>query len=92
MELLAKIIFYAGTWYAIGVLGMMYIRYWFNKGIEPTSPQYDHVTAKEVFVLAILGIGVIIYIIFAELHYQWFKRVWKKTEESGKWDHLKRRR
>jgi hypothetical protein len=70
MELVAKIIFFTGAWYAIGVLGMMYIRYWFNKGIEPTSPQYDHVTGREVFTLAILGLGIIIFIAIAELHYR----------------------
>lgn len=70
MELAAKIIFLAGAWYAIGVLGMMYIRHWFNAGIDPTSPQYDYITGKEVFVLAILGLGVIIFIIIAEMHYR----------------------
>jgi len=72
VELAVKIIMYAGAWYAIGVLGMTYIRYWFNKGIEPTSPQYDHVTGREVFTLAILGIGIIIFIIIAEIHYRIF--------------------
>ena len=86
MELAAKIILGLGLWYAIGVLAMQYIRHWWNDG----SDSYQHIEAREVFTLAFLGIGVVIYIIFAELHYQWFKRVWRKKEESGKWDHLKK--
>ena len=72
MELAARIIMYAIAWYTIGVLGMMYIRHWFNKGIKPTSPHYEPLTGKEVFVLAILGIGVIIFIEIAEIHYRIF--------------------
>ena len=72
MELAAKIILYTGLWYAIGVLGMMYIRHWFNKGVQPASPHYEPVTGREVFVLAILGIGVIIFIAIAEIHYRIF--------------------
>ena len=70
MELVAKILFFAGLWYAIGVLAMMYIRYWYNMGVPPTSPNYDKIAGREVFVLAILGVGVVIFIIIAELHYR----------------------
>lgn len=70
MELVAKIIFFAGLWYASGVLAMMYIRYWYNMGIDPTSSEYNKVASREVFVLGLLGLGVIIFIIIAEMHYR----------------------
>ena len=54
----------------IGVLAMLYIRHWYNMGIPPTSPDYDKIAGREVFVLGILGIGVVIFVIIAELHYR----------------------
>ena len=91
MELAAKIIFGIGTWYLVGFLAMQYIKHKWNDGIDPTSSHYHKIEAREIFTLAICGVGIVIFIIIAEIHYQWFKRVWKKKEESGKWDHLKDR-
>ena len=70
MELAAKIIFFAGLWYGIGVLAMIFIRHWYNMGVPPTSPDYDRITGREIYVLAILGLGIVIFIIIAELHYR----------------------
>ena len=70
MELIAKIIFYGGLWYVIGVFAMLYIRHWYNMGTPPTSPEYDRVTGREVFVLAFLGLGIVLFIIVAEIHYR----------------------
>jgi len=69
MELALKIVFYAAAWYAIGVLGMQYIRHWWNDGVE--GSEYQHIQAREVFTLAILGLVVIIFIAVMELQYQW---------------------
>lgn len=70
MELAAKIIFFTGAWYAIGILGMLYVHHWYNIGVSPTSPEYQKITAREIFVLACLGLVIIVFLAIAEIHYR----------------------
>ena len=67
MGLALKIIFWCVAWYAIGVAAMQYIKYFWNEDIENAN---QDITSREVFVLGLLGLGVIIFIIIAEMHYR----------------------
>ena len=73
MELAAKIIFFLVSWYAIGFAGMYYFRWELNKELEP-GKEYHEVKMREVYVLALLGLIVILHIVWNNIYVWWYER------------------
>ena len=85
MELIAKIIFYAGIWYLCGIAAMTYVRHDLNRGIDPTSSRYDRISFAEVHVLGLLGLITLLVVVYVRVSWWCAERnATKKWDERDK--------